>query len=327
MRGILTNPEELETWLTTGVVVGAPSSAPVVEVSQSPVDTEFKGPNVIRAVMALSAGMNIRLLGPHGTGKSLCATEAVRLSQESSGSTVRDLLMVSGHESMQAADLIGMYVPGATKANFVWADGPLTTAMREGRPLFVDEGNRMPTKAYNVLMEAAGPTRTITLLENQSEQVKAKDGFLVMTAMNIGHAYVGTNVVDPALIDRFAVTLMFDYMEPEDEIKLLVDRTGVEKQLAGWMVAVAGEIRTQHANRQLTGDLTPRGLLAWAEMVQYVLAASPSKANQLVDVMTALPKWLWMPTVVGQDAQGRLTPAHSEAVQQIILNHQPKNLT
>jgi MoxR-like ATPase len=144
--------------------------------------------------------------------------------------------------------------------------------------------------------------------------------------MNVGQAYAGVNHVDAAMESRFDATLMFDYLPEAEEVELLQEQTSIDKRLAEWMVAVATEIRSQYLNRQLSGDLTPRGLLAWAQMVQHVLAAAPAKANQITEVMTALPEWLWIPTVAGQDAHGRINRTHREAIQQIILNHKPQGI-
>ena len=320
--GTLNTEDLYRTFSNTGVSVSVPSES-TPQMPATP--TTFKGMEVFRVVMAINAGMNVRLLGPHGTGKSLCAVEATRIASETAGSKVGKLVTVAGHESIQSSDLLGTYVPGSTKTDFVWADGPLTQAMREGRPLFVDEGNRMPTKSFNVLQTAIS-ARAVTLLDRGSEVVTAEDGFLVVTAMNIGQAYAGVNMMDGAMVDRFETTIMFDYLDAKDESELVQERTGIDAQLADWMVAVAGDVRSQYLNRQLAGDLTPRGLIAWAQMTQYFLANSPSKQTQIAQVMTMLPKWIWIPTVAGQDTHGRLNKDHEQVIQQIILNHKPAGL-
>jgi nitric oxide reductase NorQ protein len=321
-EGTLNTEDVYRTFSSTGVSVSVPSES-TPQMPTTP--TTFKGMEVFRVVMAINAGMNVRLLGPHGTGKSLCAVEATRIASETAGSKVGKLVTVAGHESIQSSDLLGTYVPGSTKTDFVWADGPLTQAMREGRPLFVDEGNRMPTKSFNVLQTAIS-ARAVTLLDRGSEVVTAEDGFLVVTAMNIGQAYAGVNMMDGAMVDRFETTIMFDYLDAKDESELVQERTGIDAQLADWMVAVAGDVRSQYLNRQLAGDLTPRGLIAWAQMTQYFLDNSPSKQAQIAQVMTMLPKWIWIPTVAGQDTHGRLNKDHEQVIQQIILNHKPAGL-
>jgi hypothetical protein len=61
-------------------------------------------------------------------------------------------------------------------------------------------------------------------------------------------------------------------------------------------------------------------------MTQYFLDNSPSKQAQIAQVMTMLPKWIWIPTVAGQDTHGRLNKDHEQVIQQIILNHKPAGL-
>ena len=257
------------------------------------------------------------------------------------------LRTVEGHEAMQPVDLLGGYVPDRSAeadpfalqaelacrlaagsdleavspaARYAWADGPLTQAMRQGQVLFVDEANRMPGKTLNVLLGAIS-RRALVLTEHGSREVRAAAGFMVLMAMNQGQGYL-VNPIDAALADRFPVTLEFDYLEPKDEAALLRRRTGLPATVATWMVRVAQETRALRRTRQLPADMTPRGLMAWAELAREPLQGPGDAGRILADA--ALMSWL--PGVAGRDSDGRVADETRDLLLQMVANHRPAGL-
>ena len=331
---LLTDPEALTAYRATGLVV--PSRLPEA-LTRRVEGATFCGPQLGQLVLAVERGLHAMLVGPRGTGKSLCATEAARYAH-------RELRTVEGHEAMQPVDLLGGYVPdqsaeadpftvqaeiacrlaaggdletGSPAARYAWADGPLTQAMRQGQVLFVDEANRMPGKTLNVLLGAIS-RRALVLTENGSREVRAVEGFMVLMAMNQGQGYL-VNPIDAALADRFPVTLEFDYLEPKDEATLLRRRTGLPAAVATWMVRVAQETRALRRTRQLPADMTPRGLLAWGELAREPLQGPGDAGRILADA--ALMSWL--PGVAGRDSDGRVTSETRDLLLQMVANHRP----
>ena len=334
---LLTDLEALTVYRQTGLVV--PSRQPEA-LARRVEGASFRGPQLGQLVMALERGMHAILVGPRGTGKSLCATEAARFAH-------RELVTVEGHESLQPVDLLGGYIPDqavardpyelqaevacliaggestdptAQPARYAWADGPLTQAMRGGMALFVDEANRMPGKTLNVLLGAIS-RRAMVLTEHGAEELRAGEGFVVLLAMNQGKGYL-VNQVDPALADRFPVTLEFDYLEAGDEATLLRGRTGVPVNVARWMVRVANETRAMRTNRQLPADVTPRGLIAWGELVARPLQGPGDPGRILTDAALIC----WVPGVAGRDADGRVVAETRELLLQMIANHRPAGI-
>ena len=330
---VLTDPEAFRIYQETGIVVATNRPG---AMSRRLEGATFRGPQLGQLVMALEQGMHAILTGPRGTGKSLCAVEAV-------GFAHKELLTVEGHESLQPVDMLGGYVPesresadpyelqaeiacliatgdaaGLTSGSrYRWADGPLTTAMRKGRVLLVDEANRMPGKTLNVLLGALS-RRAVVLTEQGSEEVTAAGGFTVVLAMNLGKGYL-INQVDPALADRFPVTLEFGYLEPADEAALVRERTGIDLKVARWIVQVAGETRAMRRNRQFAADITPRGLIAWAELCGKALTGATDAGRVLADTAAIS----WIPGVAGRDADGQVIDENRQLLLQMIANHRP----
>jgi MoxR-like ATPase len=106
--------------------------------------------------------------------------------------------------------------------------GPIHRAMREGRPVIIDEINSIPHEVLIALNYALGK-RPGQIVENiKGEQFPVKAGYCVIGTANLNsnelHHYVGRKDLDPAFMDRF-YKMEYDYLPQftdrplEDEIK------------------------------------------------------------------------------------------------------------
>jgi MoxR-like ATPase len=325
-----TDPEKLKEWRETGVLSLAPSADADASVVGT-LDTPFVGPQSGQLMMAGLHGLHARAVGTHGTGKSVCVLNVMRMCREyiqvKEGRDIGAGITVEGHESMQPDDLLGGFTPTISEKDgtkgFEWADGPLTTAMRDGLMIFVDEANRMPSKTLNVLLGAIS-RGAIVLTQQGNVEVAAGAGFVVFMAMNVGQAYIGTNAVDPALLDRFPVTVPFEYLPRDEEVKLLTGRTDIDEQIAGWIVGVAVETRAQFANRSLPVPISPRGTIAWAQVVMYRrLLKGLVDGSPYGQAVESAAEMTWLPDVAGLDATGSVNADSANALRQLIRNHRP----
>lgn len=285
-------------------VEASPEPAPVALPG-----ARFRGWQLSELVESLDLGMHCLLLGPTATGKSLCAQEAFERVRRA-----RPVLVVEGTESLKEFDLLGMYVPEG-EGRFTWRDGVLTKAMRDGAFLFVDEFNRLNPRTANVLLGALS-RGAVVLTEHGSEEVIATPGFQVVAALNLGKGYV-VNALDQALLNRFEVVLEFRYLSPSEEEAWLVAETGLPTETARAMVRVAGEVRAKKRAHELSADLTPRGLLAWARK------CLARRGGSLLDRLQAAAKVTWVPAVAGSDADGYVREDVSDSLLALIEAHTP----
>jgi hypothetical protein len=135
------------------------------------------------------------LSGEPGTGKTTANEAAFG----------EELLTVNCTLSMAAADLIGQYVPVPEQpGSFNWVDGPLVTAMVEGRPLLIDDVTAMPEEVQNILLPVVDHRRHLTVLDRPGESdIHAADGFWVSFTQNPGTGFGLTK----ALASRISVTV------------------------------------------------------------------------------------------------------------------------
>jgi MoxR-like ATPase len=197
------------------------------------------------------------LYGPPGTGKTSVVEAAFA-----------DLITVAGDADTTVADLVGEYTqpePG----RYVFVPGPLPTAMREGRPLFVDDATLIPPTVLAVLYPAMDGRREITIKANGGERVTAAPGFYVVAGHNPG---VHGAVLSDALSSRFAaqIRVSTDYD--------LAEALGIERRA----VRVARNLAARQANGELGWAPQLRELIAFARIADVLgtLAAAGNLIGQ-----------------------------------------------
>jgi MoxR-like ATPase len=272
--------------------------------------SRFKGPQLGELVESLDLGMHCLLVGPTATGKSLCAFESFERTKDK-----KPVFVIEGHESLKEFDLLGGYIPDG-KDTFRWSDGILVKAMKSGGYLFIDEANRMPTRTLNILLGVIS-RKAVVLTEHGSEEVKVKDGFQVVMAMNLGKGY-SVNTIDTALLNRFSCVLEYHYLSPKNEEELLVKETGIDPAIAAVMVKVANETRRLKRNKELSGEITPRGLFAWATKFK------AKKGKTIISRLKASAKVTWMHQVAGTDADGYIREDAKNVLLNLIDAYTPK---
>lgn len=272
--------------------------------------SRFKGPQLGELVESLDLGMHCLLVGPTATGKSLCAFEAFERTRAR-----KPIFVIEGHESLKEFDLLGGYTPGG-KESFVWYDGVLIKAMKAGGYLFIDEANRMPTRTLNILLGVIS-RGAVVLTEHGSKEIRVENGFQVVMAMNLGKGY-SVNTLDAALLNRFSCVLEYRYLAAKEEEKLLVKETAIDPAIAVIMVKVANETRHLKRNKELSGEITPRGLFAWATKYK------AKKGKTILSRLKAAAKVTWMHQVAGTDSDGYVREDTMNMLLNLIDAHTPK---
>ncbi|MDD3722851.1 MAG: CbbQ/NirQ/NorQ/GpvN family protein [Lutibacter sp.] len=171
------------------------------------------------------------LKGPTGTGKS-------RFIEFMAHKLDKKLITISCHEETSSTDLIGRFI--IKGAETIWLDGPLTTAIKEGAIIYLDEIAEARPDVI-VAIHSLTDHRRELFIDKLGEMVKAHNDFMLVASFNPGYQK-GFKELKPSTRQRFIAT-SFSYPEAKIEAEILVNETGIEPDIAKKLVNIATKIR------------------------------------------------------------------------------------
>lgn len=181
--------------------------------------------------VAQNNGLPLLLKGPTGCGKT-------RFVEHMAARSGRRLYTVACHGDLSVADLIGRYLLRGSEAK--WVDGPLTRAVREGAICYLDEMDKAP-KDVIVVLHPLTDNRRILMIERIGEELVAPPGFMLIASHNPGSRRV-LKEMNPATRQRF-LAITFGFPDPETEIAVVVQESGLEPGRVAPLVRLGGHIR------------------------------------------------------------------------------------
>lgn len=171
------------------------------------------------------------LKGPTGTGKS-------RLVEFMAHKLGKKLVTISCHEETSSTDLIGRFI--IRGAETVWIDGPLTTAVRNGDILYLDEVAEARPDVV-VAIHSLTDHRRELYVDKLGITLKAHEGFMLVASFNPGYQR-GFKELKPSTRQRFAA-ISFNYPEPSVETEIIDNETLAGKDMSAKLVALGNKIR------------------------------------------------------------------------------------
>ena len=180
---------------------------------------------------AYENGLPLLLKGPTGCGKT-------RFVEYMAAKLGKPLYTVACHDDLSAADLIGRYLLKGGET--VWVDGPLTRAVREGGICYLDEVVEA-RKDVTVVLHPLTDTRRTLMIDRTGEELVAPKGFMLVASYNPGYQNV-LKRLKPSTRQRF-LSVSFDFPDPEIEIAVVAQESGLEPGRVAPLVRLAGHIR------------------------------------------------------------------------------------
>ena len=178
----------------------------------------------------------IFITGLSGNGKTLMVEQVCAKLK-------RECYRVNITRQTDEDDLLGGF--RLIDGNTVWQDGPVVSAMKNGGVLLLDEidlGGRN-LMCLQPVLEGKG-----VFLKKIGQWVTPADGFTVIATANTkgkgsdDGRFIGTGIMNEAMLDRFPVTFEQPYPTPATERKILV-KAGADEDFAEHLTRWADIIR------------------------------------------------------------------------------------
>lgn len=228
-----------------------------------PIDQHYQfPPEAAFFIQAVNHRENVLIVGPTGTGKSSLALQvAARVNMP-----VRRCNL-NGETSI--SDFLGRWTIRGKE--MLYREGILTTAMRQGEWLLLDEIDAALPQILFVLQSVLEPSGKLVLLEKDSKVAEPHPEFrIAATANTLGNGdetglYSGTQVLNEAFKDRFATVIHLDYPDETAEIAILQAKApGLKKSVLARMVKCALQVREAAAREECCATFSTRRLIALA---------------------------------------------------------------
>lgn len=197
----------------------------------------------------------VLLKGPTGSGKS-------RFLEYIAHKMGRRLITVLCNEETSAIDLVGRYL--VKGAETIWQDGPLTTAVKEGAILYLDEIAEARPDTI-VAIHSLTDHRRVLYIDRINQEVKAHENFLLVASFNPGYQK-SFKELKPSTKQRF-LCMEFPYPKPELELRILIGETGIESKIAEKLIQFANVVRSK-PELGLEETISTRLLVATARLIR-----------------------------------------------------------
>lgn len=130
----------------------------------------------------------------------------------------------------------------------------------------LDEINRLHPQLLNMVIPVLDGSESLWV-PDLGIRVPVHPGTMIAATANLGVGYSGTHNMDIALHDRFGVVMEQTFPPIDEEIAILVRRTGVDEPRAKTLVSVATQARAKAQQGEVSKYVSTRALIDWARWV------------------------------------------------------------
>ncbi|KAI0115802.1 hypothetical protein GGR51DRAFT_555677 [Nemania sp. FL0031] len=264
----------------------------------------------------------ILLHGLPGSGKTSVVHEIAReLGMESS--------MVTLHlnEQTDAKMLIGLYSTDSKPGSFSWRPGVLTTAVREGRWVLIEDLDRAPNELMSTLLPLVEHGKLI--IPSRGETVEASSTFRLFATVRTTRGTHGQENIPNFLGQRFwnlSSMKIPSYLELE---QIVVGSYPLLHKYTSIVMSVYKRlcnVMSISSSRSTERPITPRDLLKWCRRLKEILIAAGCKTGE-EPISERTRDWMFMEAIdcfcgslVKQDTKLLLLSCIAEEM------HMPKQL-
>lgn len=262
------------------------------------------------AAVAIKRGRNVWLAGPAGTGK----TEFVKNLCAGLG---RAFIRISFDSGAERYEFIGG--ERVKNGSTVYQEGVVLRGMqRPGAVILLDEVSFARPEYLSALHAPLEPDGAVTVPET-GQVIRKAPGVCFFAADNsngrgdFSGMYVGIREQNVAFVNRFAKTLVFSYLKPELESKVIAARSGCTVELAEVIVSFLTVCRQAGDQAQLDHIPTLREAFYLAEGLtdgqEYRKAFEETMVNRASPESAEVLQQLWKANVSDVAIERALNPS------------------
>lgn len=213
---------------------------------------------LIRNIITKTSTM---ITGPSGTGK----TELVSLVAKKLGMEV--CIYNMGTMIDPISGLLGVHrlVNGGSEFDYA----KFTYDIQKPCIILLDELSRAPLSCNNILLPCLDSRRELPVDiagGDGARNIKVHEDCVFIATANIGAEYTGTSTMDRALMDRFFMQEI-EYMDSDNEAKVLARRCGIEEKDAKIIVETAASLRSLYGKGEISSTISTRETLGAGRMI------------------------------------------------------------
>ncbi|OTA01223.1 hypothetical protein A9Z42_0015340 [Trichoderma parareesei] len=238
----------------------------------------------------------ILLHGLPGSGKTALVHEMAKQLGMYSGMVTLHL-----NEQTDAKMLIGLYSTDSKPGSFSWRPGVLTTAIKEGRWVLVEDLDRAPTEVLSTFLPLI--ERNELLIPSRGERIKAANSFRLFATVRTSKGMNGRENLPSIVGMRFWQSLYTEPMVQSELEEVVLQTHPILKKFLPGIIAVYGRLaqvtsgpRSLSRGRVMDRQMNLRDLLKWCRRLQECLLAAGSTTGE-EPITETTRDWMFMEAV------------------------------
>ncbi|RYP12079.1 hypothetical protein DL765_007494 [Monosporascus sp. GIB2] len=250
--------------------------------------------NLENLVQNLQQPGPILLYGLPGSGKTSLVHQLARELGMDSG-----LVTLHLNEQTDAKMLIGLYSADSKPGSFSWRPGVLTTAVREGRWVLIEDLDRAPNEVISTLLPLV--ERRQLLITSRGETIQAPSAFRLFATVRTTRGMGGQESLPSLLGQRFWRPLSVRPIPDTELESIIAGEYPLLRMYTPMIMSVYRRLSSYlglpHTARG-TSDrpITPRDLFKWCRRLQELLVGAGCKTGG-EPVSETIRGWMFMEAV------------------------------
>ncbi|KAG6208854.1 hypothetical protein E4U35_007989 [Claviceps purpurea] len=250
--------------------------------------------NMERLATLLRDDDPILLHGMAGVGKTSFVHElAMQLGKYS------DMVTLHLNEQTDAKMLIGLYSTDSKPGSFQWRPGVLTTAVREGRWVLIEDLDRAPTEVLSTLLPLI--ERKELLIPSRGERIRAASSFRLFATVRTSRGLNGRENLPSLVGMRFWRPFFAEPLTPSELEEVILQTYPMLRKFVPTILAVHNRLSQLSRNATLMSrgrsvmdrQVNLRDLLKWCRRLkECLLTAGSTNGDEPISETTR--DWMFM---------------------------------